>query len=678
TAPTSSTRKITDLSPTEDLERTASGEEITEIIKTDKGTTTEMQQPFDGSDILTGFDNRIESSSTEVLQHGPSNSTVSSMSNISEYDAQNASLNIINNGCFEEISGYMMINVAAGLEHDVSMEECKCYCANSKISRRYSFECRSSTYYHEERDCVLNLDDRHRSPQLLEKQSGQHAITYLAPSCGKEETTASLMRNSFDSACKRVTQNSMSTSKARKMGANTDECFLELSDFVLEGTALAIETTVSVQKCKCKCIQGELIYGEACQSFQYYFDSNTCLINKQNRFSNPENLIYVPNSHPRSYFEHKCATKDAIRLNYVTDFCIDDSSELQENTVNVANRSEKGNEKPGLEAMVTTVAAASQPNDEGRDADDKNEKLSGMPVSEFMVFKKNERDPSKWNSSNETRGRGFSTARNQFQHKVDIPEAEMEEDNAVMEAPSTSTTTTTTTTTTQRAKLKRYVVRAYVNRNIPETDGLDEREFDKIVELELPDEFRGDPSEFLPPIDAEYVLIQWPSHLNGPRSTKFDSKMRNSGENIAVIGKTKATTTTTTTTVAVVATTATTAAVSTTAATTATTSKPATMSSTHVTSPSTLVYPTVGRCTYSAMYQTSFQGTKLIRTIYVKSPGDCFAACHAHSCRSANIISNGATNTCELFRDSIIDYRHLGMIIYDASTVYLDGIRCGD
>ncbi|VDM54364.1 unnamed protein product [Angiostrongylus costaricensis] len=91
--------------------------------------------------------------------------------------------------------------------------------------------------------------------------------------------------------------------------------------------------------------------------------------------------------------------------------------------------------------------------------------------------------------------------------------------------------------------------------------------------------------------------------------------MRNSGENITVIGKTEATTTMTTTTATA---TTTVAVAATTATTTATTSKPGTMSSTDVTSPSTLVYPTVGRCTYSAMYQTSFQGTKLIRTIYVK------------------------------------------------------------
>ncbi|VDO43529.1 unnamed protein product [Haemonchus placei] len=66
-------------------------------------------------------------------------------------------------------------------------------------------------------------------------------------------------------------------------GVNSDKCFLELPNFVLEGTALAIETEISHQECKCRCLVGESRYGEACQSFQYYFDSNTCLIYKQNR-----------------------------------------------------------------------------------------------------------------------------------------------------------------------------------------------------------------------------------------------------------------------------------------------------------------------------------------------------------------------------------------------------------
>lgn len=39
--------------------------------------------------------------------------------------------NITINGCFEVIDGYAMNSTAGGLEHDVSLEECQCFCANS-------------------------------------------------------------------------------------------------------------------------------------------------------------------------------------------------------------------------------------------------------------------------------------------------------------------------------------------------------------------------------------------------------------------------------------------------------------------------------------------------------------------------------------------------------------------
>ncbi|VDL75034.1 unnamed protein product [Nippostrongylus brasiliensis] len=185
----------------------------------------------------------------------------------------------------------------------------------------------SATYYHQERDCILNLDDRRRNPQLLKKQSGSTAVTYLAMTCRSDGTTAALAKASFNDHCERVTPMPSTTTtpapRKRKMGANSDWCFLELSDYVLEGTALAIESNISHQECKCRCLTGEssklklmdkfgndqLRYGESCQSFQYYFDSSTCLINKQNRFSNPENFNFVPSSKRHSYFEHKCATK---------------------------------------------------------------------------------------------------------------------------------------------------------------------------------------------------------------------------------------------------------------------------------------------------------------------------------------------------------------------------------
>ncbi|RCN53727.1 PAN domain protein, partial [Ancylostoma caninum] len=137
-----------------------------------------------------------------------------------------------------------------------------------------------------------------------------------------DETIASLVNGSLDASCKRTTPAPSTTSapKKRKTGVNSDDCFLEFTDFVLEGTALAIETTITSQECKCRCLKGESLYGEACQSFEYYFDSNTCLINKQNRFSSPESFNFVSSAQPRSYFEHKCATRGLSLHNFCSIF----------------------------------------------------------------------------------------------------------------------------------------------------------------------------------------------------------------------------------------------------------------------------------------------------------------------------------------------------------------------
>ncbi|KAK6032609.1 PAN domain protein [Ostertagia ostertagi] len=454
--------------------------EPTEVSRVTETTTTTTEAI---EEVQTTEGREVESSTSVVPQE-------TNQRNATELSP----LKIVNSGCFEEIRGYMMTNVAGGLEHDVSMDECKCFCANSKTSRRYSFECLSATYYHEERDCILNLDNRHRNPQLLEQQSSDYSVTYLGMTCGKEETSASLTKASFTANCQRVTPTTTTTPapKKRKMGVNSDKCFLELSDFVLEGTALAIETMISHQECKCRCLNGEERYGEACQSFQYYFDSSTCLINKQNRFSNSENFNFVPSSQKRSYFEHRCATRDDVRLKYLDDFCSGDSVEAQNNTADTGSKSKKSQQETeksqrGPDSMheVGTKETTTTPSLKSKDTDNekidqpnaskevvsifqhsgsdifRHEKKPGKVVMVLpmipMVYNRTEPPPPKWNSDNRTSGGygGYHKVEPKVEKHFMIPEAESEEDG---NAPRTQPTTVATTTTTERPKIKRYVV----------------------------------------------------------------------------------------------------------------------------------------------------------------------------------------------------------------------------
>ncbi len=90
----------------------------------------------------------------------------------------------------------------------------------------------------------------------------------------------------------------------------SDRCFLELPNYVLEGLAMAIESKTSIEQCKCYCIDADQRYGAGCQSIQYYYDSQACLIYKDNRVSHPErfnNAAANGATAIHSYFDYRCS-----------------------------------------------------------------------------------------------------------------------------------------------------------------------------------------------------------------------------------------------------------------------------------------------------------------------------------------------------------------------------------
>uniref|UniRef100_A0A1I7X5P0 Apple domain-containing protein n=1 Tax=Heterorhabditis bacteriophora TaxID=37862 RepID=A0A1I7X5P0_HETBA len=462
-----------------------------------------------------------------------------------ENSSEHQLLSSVFSDCFEEVPGYIMINVAGGLEHDVSKEECKCYCANSKESGRYSFKCASATYYHEERDCILNLENRLMRPHLFEAYSASN-VTYIGHKCEYVKKIASVFNGSILDSCRQATPVPFTTtqiSRKKNRGVNSDTCFVELSHFVLEGTALAVELGKTPQECKCLCVDRERMY-------------------------------------------------DQIKASYINEKCT-----LHVNGLSNENKSEE----------VTTF----------------------NPSSEIW-----QSDEESENSENEINSEELST-----------------EELAI----------TTSRITVKPRKLEKKV---FINRNIPEAEGLDEEEFKEDIEKELSAELvsttvittqNSHPTSLADSILTTTKPLNKHKKLQGVKTKKFDAKE-------AKIPAPEETATLLSTTIHF-------------------TSSPTTMvisESTQRTTTewATSTYPPAGRCTYSALYQTAFAGRRLLKTVHVKSPSDCFAACFALRCRSANLIAQGELNSCELFHDSLIDYRRPDMIGYDGSTVYFDGIRC--
>lgn len=124
--------------------------------------------------------------------------------------------------------------------------------------------------------------------------------------------------------CKRelqFTSTTTTTTTPKPVAVNTDDCFLELPNYVLEGNALAVETNVSVDECKCFCVDAERRYGTDCQSLEYYYDEKTCLLSKENRISNPSNFNYDAHGSSHSYFDFRCQAEKLTLAVYVEQIC---------------------------------------------------------------------------------------------------------------------------------------------------------------------------------------------------------------------------------------------------------------------------------------------------------------------------------------------------------------------
>ncbi|CAK5101218.1 unnamed protein product [Meloidogyne enterolobii] len=110
------------------------------------------------------------------------NINVQQTSTTTQTTTQTTSINVVidvdknNQQCFERISGFSMNGTTtASLEHNVSIEQCKCLCANS-LHSRYPFQCASVSYFGDERDCVLNLQNRQSAPEQFTAEPDQQVI----------------------------------------------------------------------------------------------------------------------------------------------------------------------------------------------------------------------------------------------------------------------------------------------------------------------------------------------------------------------------------------------------------------------------------------------------------------------------------------------------------------------
>ncbi|KAI6241850.1 hypothetical protein M3Y99_00287300 [Aphelenchoides fujianensis] len=656
--------------------------------------------------------------------------------------------------CFEVIPGFMMRSTAGGLEHNVTMSECECHCANSLNSKRYSFQCLSATYYHNERDCVLNLDSRELSTELFMKSAPEENVSYLGLICNqgkhhhKRKHPMMPLQHTRKGECPRAApapapSTTTTTERTTTLAVHTDNCFLELPHYVLEGTALAVESNVTVDECKCFCVDSAHRYGSECQSVEYYYDTQTCLLNKENRVSDPDRFNYEPHGVLHSYFDYRCHSEKMILSVYVEQVCrkfidvrIDEieptSSSLDVDDEERENELVTQTQLPYGSKEVLTFGGRRH-KAEGADGDEKprrwvktlkfvnedEEATSPMPLglspiepepkkgdeeddgedSKGAKADGREQDEDESDEEEEERRSGLTQRRPRTRQRHRDPAGqqseanESEEDDEEVDAierkrkrklrneqKQKAAKFTSTTTTTEEPLLTTE-------------EPAESTEAEAEVETESTSTTTEEPltastteeaahSTIVQSADSEESAEQTPPPPLPPLTTTKPRAGRRG--NIAEIEelegeeelkKWEATSTTTAA--------PTTTSTTTTQATTTTRPKPrstspvSTTTSTTTTTTTSRPYLPVGNCRYSALYQTAFNGERLIRRFRVQTALQCFSGCHWERCRSANLIhTGGSAKFCELYRDSIVDFRRTDVLYFDRDTVHFDSIHC--
>ncbi|VIO89738.1 Uncharacterized protein BM_BM11665 [Brugia malayi] len=462
--------------------------------------------------------------------------------------------------CFEVIDGFILKGTAGGLEQDVTLEECQCYCANSRSDERYSFQCVSATYYHNERDCILNLQTRNDSPDQFQLQDN---VSYLGMICSVEESKERLVNNNFVHGCRQTASISTSTTIPEKifMPVNTDSCFVEMPNHVLHGTAFAAETNVSVDACKCYCMNAENRYGIECNSIEYYFDSRTCLLSNLSRITDPKNFNHsIVYTLMHSYFDKSCLTGSDKFPIYMKENCLSTMNlVLKDENLSLNFRAENDNNR--------NITLHNEETKNIYDSSDNIDLSSSSMIS----------------STNPSHSIQYTTPQSTYYDpSEDVGEGKKTKENESQNHDLTTTYVKTTMST---------------------------------------NDFTTVSDSFTEHSDTTATIFT---------TTQTEMDYTISNETL------------------------------------------------ETTSPVEIIkYSHHGKCIYSAIYQTSFHGAKLIKRFLVSSPQQCFYGCHFEGCRSSNLLQvDNQTYSCELFSDALIDYRTADVLVYDSGSVYFDGIKC--
>ncbi|CAK5101223.1 unnamed protein product [Meloidogyne enterolobii] len=415
--------------------------------------------------------------------------------------------------------------------------------------------------------------------------------------------------------------------------------------------ALAARQQVSPQLCKCLCAIAEwkqLLEGNesknegGCKSSQYYKNSGTCLISGENRVSAPERFSFDENSSGQngeqqsSYLDFRCGVDKKALFEYIQINCPKELSKGRNSTITTPTTTNTTTEGTTITTKTELKEEEQQQHKNLKKKKNKNKK------NKKIDSKKSLKNIEDWDPSTTTATIAATTNLNE--------EKEEEDGDKQLE---TKTAIPSIEKPTELEEIgenwKTVNVEGEEKRKNKVNQGGDEKE-EADEEEKNEEKGRGTTSIKVTAAQAD-----------PPREEELHNKNENSGSSTTVDTSNDSVIATTITSTSITETIA--ASTTPTATTTVnnnsflinstltilnniteTTEFNATLNYTEGGTRESLLngnlfeYPAVGQCRFSALYQTVFNGARLLKRLLVDTPSQCLAACHYESCRSANLI----------------------------------------
>lgn len=205
---------------------------------------------------------------------------------------------------YEAINQHVLIGMAnAVIENVDNVEACLTHCLNAR--HEFQFTCQSAMFYDYEKECILNTGSRITNPNLFIKETDTSVI-YLDNHCygGEEDQDPDYVDelSPVVAEIRTLPSNNVSDICPTKYEIHPGMVMIAFNEY-------SVSNITSDVDCLHQCVDPHEEAGDfVCKSVNYYPDYKECMLNSEDRISQPE--LYIADEEYKGVYLAVTGTSD--------------------------------------------------------------------------------------------------------------------------------------------------------------------------------------------------------------------------------------------------------------------------------------------------------------------------------------------------------------------------------